>query len=228
MSINTVVLIILIVFLVYYLYRVEQKSRQRTQLQFIAGYKFPQRVRESVLKKYPHLKESDVDLVIQGLRDFFHISNQAKGEMVSMPSQVVDVAWHEFILFTRAYQKFSRKAFGKFFHHHPVEAMRSQTEAQEGIKRAWKLSCEKEDIHIERPDRLPLLFALDNQLDIEDGFRYALNCRAYDSSASSSFCASDIACSGSSSCAGDSLGGNSSCSGSSCSGGGCGGGCGGA
>lgn len=196
-----------ILFIAYIIYT-ELKKKQTVQLTYIANYEFPKRVKESVLKTYPHLNEADTELVLQGLRDFFHISNQAKGQMVSMPSQVVDVAWHEFILFTKAYQNFCQKAFGKFFHHHPAEAMKSPTIAQEGIKRAWNLACTKEDIYPKTPDRLPLLFALDMMLNIPDGFKYTLNCQT----SNSGYCASDIGCGGGG-CAGGDTAGDSGCGG---------------
>ena len=61
-----------------------------------------------------------------------------------MPSQVVDDAWHTFILFTRNYELFCRKAFGRFLHHTPAEAMAGQTTATEGIKRTWRIACQLE------------------------------------------------------------------------------------
>ena len=66
--------------------------------------------------------------------------------MVAMPSQAVDDAWHEFILFTRHYERFCRNAFGRFLHHTPAEAMNSPTQASDGIKRAWRLACAHEGI----------------------------------------------------------------------------------
>ena len=35
------------------------------------------------------------------------------------PSARVDVAWHEFILFTRTYSEFCQQQFGKYIHHEP-------------------------------------------------------------------------------------------------------------
>lgn len=35
------------------------------------------------------------------------------------PSLPVDLAWHEFILFTRKYASFCQEKFGRFIHHHP-------------------------------------------------------------------------------------------------------------
>lgn len=94
----------------------------------------------------------------------------ANGKMVAMPSEIVDVLWHEFILFTRAYEQFCQQAFGRFLHHTPTEAMPQKTVATEGIKRTWRLACAKEGINPRDPEKLPLLFAIDSMLDIKDGF----------------------------------------------------------
>lgn len=36
------------------------------------------------------------------------------------PPELIDEAWHNFILFTKDYADFCRKYFGKFIHHFPV------------------------------------------------------------------------------------------------------------
>ena len=153
-----------------------------------------------------------------------------------MPSQVVDDAWHEFILHTRVYKNFSQKALGRFLHHTPTEAMHSPTLAQEGIKRVWRLACAKEKINPIAPNKLPLVFAIDAMLNIPNGFIYALDCKNKSSPAyGTGYCAGHIGCSAG--CSGSSGSGSGSGgffdgifdsgdSGSSC-GGGCGGGCGG-
>ncbi len=102
--------------------------------------------------------------MLQGLREYFLLCHRAGQRMVAMPSQAVDVVWHEFILFTRAYQGFCRRALGRFLHHVPAEAMRTPTDAQDGIKRAWRLACHREGLDPKTPERLPLIFALDAML----------------------------------------------------------------
>jgi len=125
-----------------------------------------------------------------------------KRRMVAMPSPVVDEAWHEFILFTRSYRTFCRKALGRFLHHTPTEALSASTLAQEGIKRAWRLACAKESISPSRPTRLPLIFAIDSMLNIPNGFTYSLNCQDKNSPTyGDGYCAGHIGCS--SGCAGD-------------------------
>ncbi|WP_199774384.1 glycine-rich domain-containing protein [Pseudoalteromonas sp. T1lg76] len=206
-----------------YLYQRRKKQAQRV---YIERYQFAPAIAAKVKHAYPHLNDKDVELVLQGLRDYFYICHQAGNKMVAMPSQVVDVAWHEFILFTRNYQQFCKKALGRFLHHTPSEAMRTKVVAQDGIRRAWRLACAKSNLPAAAPTQLPLLFALDSQLKIKDGFVYALDCKNKKSPLyGDGYCAAHIGCSsgcagdsGSTSSSSDSFGGDSSC------GGGCGGG----
>ncbi|GEM_PF-239711 len=217
-------------------------GKRIAQLVYITTYKLPERIGKKVKQQYPHLTQENVDQVLDGLMTYFEYCNLAGKRTVAMPSQVVDVAWHEFILFTRDYQSFCRKAFGRFLHHTPTEAMGSPTLAADGIKRAWRISCANEEIDPRSPERLPLLFGMDRELRIDDGFIYALDCKdeALKDNASPIYghllyCAGDIGCAsgcmgtcgdgsvngGESGC-GDGDGGG--CGGGGCSGGGCGGG----
>ena len=97
--------------------------------------------------------------IFEALRDYFQLCYQAKKRLVAMPSQVVDDAWHEFILFTRDYQHFCQRGPGRFLQHTPAEAMRSPTDAQEGLKRAWRLACRRDGIDPRAPQSLPKPFA---------------------------------------------------------------------
>lgn len=195
-------------------------TRRRTaREQFINDYRFPSGVRQRVLKRYPHLTDDQLDLVFRALRDYFHLCRKARRRLLAMPSQVVDVAWHEFILFTRNYQAFCSRSLGRFLHHTPSEAMADRTVATDGIKRTWRLACLREGIDPKAATAVPLLFAIDGRLGIEDGFHYVLNCAHMVAAANSnSFCASHIGCGGG--CGGG-------CAGSGCSGDGGGDGCGG-
>lgn len=188
----------------------------RARAHAIDRFIFPSSIAAKVREAYPHLSAAQAATVMDGLRQYFHVSFMADGRMVSMPSKAVDTAWHEFILFTRLYQDFCQKALGRFLHHTPAEAMHTQVLAQDGIKRAWRLACKREGINPAAPKKLPLLFAMDTMLAIPGGYKYALDCRI-----GSDYCASHIGCGG----------GCSSSSGSNCAGDGGGdgggGGCGG-
>lgn len=221
-----IVVFLLVVVVIWLLRRVKRNKRRR----FIEQFQYRDALKAKVLEKYPHLDDDQLRLVFKGLTQYFLICLQAGKKPVAMPSQVVDVAWHEFILYTRAYQKFCQQGLGRFLHHTPTEAMSSRTIASEGIKRAWRLSCWQESINPKGPERLPLLFAMDSQLQIKDGFYYSRNCKQGSGSGGTAgdYCAGHIGCS--SGCAGDS--GSTSDSGGffggdSDGGSGCGSGCGG-
>lgn len=190
--------------------RTLQRRRRRA---FIDDYAFHEAIRKHLRQRRPELTAAAEQRVFQGLRQYFRICERAGRRMVAMPSQVVDDAWHGFILFTRAYERFCRRGLGRFLHHVPAEAMQTPTQAQDGIKRAWRLACRDEGIDPKNPSRLPLLFALDSELNLADGFRYQLHCQP----GGSGYCASHIGCGGG--CGGGDGGGDGD--------GGCGGGCGG-
>ena len=195
-----------------------QHRTRRAHESFIDEYAFPPGIRQKVHKRYPHLTEAQLDLVFDALREYFHLCRKAGKRLLSMPSQVVDVAWHEFILFTRNYQVFCQSALGRFLHHTPAEATATPTTASEGIRRTWRLACLRGGIDPKAATAVPLLFAIDGRLGIPDGFDYVLNCTLlHDRGAR--YCASDISASGCGGCGGG-------CSGSGCGGGdgGCGGG----
>lgn len=198
----------------YSFYRKHVKAKRE---KYINNYVFPATIKKKLLEAYPHLSDKEIFQIMLGLRQYFHICNMAGNHFVSMPSQVVDVAWHEFILFTRQYQQFCKTAFGRFLHHTPAEAMSGKTIAQDGIKRAWRLCCIREKIDPKYPNKLPLLFSLDGNLSIPDGFHYSRDC----SKTGDSYCASHVGCGGG--CGASSSCGSGNDSGSSC-GSGCGGG----
>ena len=202
-------------------WRLWQRAHRRDRAAFIDAFPYRKTLDRRLIAQHPALTPEQREQVFAGLREYFHLCNDAGRNMVAMPSQVVDDAWHEFILFTRQYRRFCDRAFGRFLHHTPAEAMRSPTQATEGIKRAWRLACAHERIDPKKPDRLPRLFALDANLGIAGGFVYQLDCMAaHHGAEGTGYCASHIGCGG----GGDSGGSSDGCSGDSGCGGGCGGG----
>ena len=169
-------IIFIVVLVLWGVYKFISSKILAQRIAFIEAYVFPQQMAKRLHEKYPHLSDAQVNQVMDALRNFFTLCSKAKMEMVSMPSQVVDEAWHEFILFTRQYEEFCQNALGRFLHHTPAEAMKAPTEAQQGIQRAWQLACEHERINVKAPEKLPQLFAIDTLLMIDDGFNYVLDC----------------------------------------------------
>lgn len=200
--------------------QISAQQIRRRRAAFIDEYVFHPAVMNKFREVRPDLTSEQEQLVFAALRDYFQMCLMAGRRMVSMPSQVVDDAWHAFILFTRGYDQFCLRAFGRFLHHTPAEAMSSPSDAQQGIKRAWRLACARTGINPVQPLSLPLLFSIDRDLQIANGFHYVPDCSGElrRSDATGSYCASSIGCS--SGCSGDSGSGDGGGDGGGCGGGG--------
>lgn len=165
-------------------------SRRR---QFIREARFPPFLLSKLRSNYPQLSPGDADLVLRGLRQFFMAHLRSERRFVAMPSQVVDAAWHEFILHTRAYASWCDAAFGRLLHHTPAEVLGSDARRNDGLRRAWFWACKEESIDPRKPTRLPLLFALDKKFGIPGGFTYVPDCRDIDrQSGSDAYCGSSF------------------------------------
>jgi hypothetical protein len=221
---------------------------QLRRAEFIRTYRWPPGLLERLEKHRPGLERKDSALVSRGLRQFFVAYLMSGKRYVSMPSQVADDLWHEFILYTREYDTFCRRAFGGFLHHTPAVVLSGHRKSNEGLRRVWWYCCKYENIDPVHPTRLPLLFALDSKLNIPDGFIYHPQCEELRKNGSgAAYCGGDFANSsvdGSSAGFGDAgsdagghgshgdaggahggdAGGGSDGGGGGCGGGGCGGG----
>lgn len=133
---------------------------------FIETYDFPGGIIEKVKYHYPHLSDGQLSRVMEGLRTYFIICGRDRH--VSMPSQVATVAWQEFILTYR--ESCLRLEILK-----PLKVNLFFSRTEDGINYAWELCCKLETIDAKNPIHLPLLFALDAELDIPDGFHDSLD-----------------------------------------------------
>jgi hypothetical protein len=158
-----------------------ERSRRLKGAEFIRAYQWPPGLLDKLGQKHPALAGEDTALISRGLRQFFLAYLLGGKKFVAMPSRIVDDLWHEFILYTREYEQFCAKAFGRFMHHTPAVAMgpAAGRRIADGLYRAWWFACKDENIDPKQANRLPLLFALDGELQIPNGFRYGLDCDAF-------------------------------------------------
>jgi hypothetical protein len=226
--------IVTVLVLVSFLHVWRRSIRER----YVRESPMPQFLKRKLRETYPHLNAKDCDLVEHGLRQFFLACSRSKKQFVAMPSKAVDAMWHEFILHTKAYNRWCDLGLGRFLHHTPAEALGKRAMGNDGLRRAWYWTCKDEAINPKNPSRLPLLFALDTKLGIAGGFAYKPDCRDIDrknadgGAGGDTYCGthfSDNSYSGSSGDFGgaESADTSSSGDGGSSDGGSCGGGCGG-
>lgn len=214
------------------------RNRRLERERLIRAYVFPKGLLDRLAKRRPELDLNQRMLVSRGLRQFFLAYLNSGRQYVAMPSQAADDLWHEFILYTKAYEAFCHKAFGGFLHHSPAVILGGESRDNEGLHRVWWQTCKEENINPRKALRLPLLFALDAKLGISDGFHYQPDCSKFRGQGDASgniHCGADFSAesidSGTSG-SGDSRTSDSSDQGSSdsnsdsggCGGGGCGGG----
>lgn len=153
--------------------------RQAKRADFIRSFTFPHGLFQKVEARHPQLALKDHQLVAHALRQFFLAHLQSNRQFVSMPSQVADDLWHEFILYTRNYALFCDRAFGRFMHHTPAVVLGRNRQNNTGLRRTWWHCCRQENIDPRNATRLPLLFALDAKLNIVGGFHYRADCEGF-------------------------------------------------
>lgn len=209
-----------------------RRYRLLRRAEFIRSYAFPRGLFDKLAARRPELARKDVALVARGLRHFFLAYLRSGRRFVSMPSQVADDLWHEFILYTKNYDAFCRQAFGGFLHHSPAAVLAPEQKASNaGLRRVWWHCCREENIDARKPSRLPLLFALDAKLAIAGGFVYAADCAALKAGAGGAvYCGGDFSDNSVDGCtdgfgegAADGGGSDGGSSDGGCGGGGCGG-----
>ncbi len=198
----------LIAFLVW------RHAQMLRRAEFIRTYEWPPQLLDKLQRKHSGFSRKETALVSKGLRQFFNAYLKSGRQQVSMPSEVVDQLWHEFILYTQAYKDFCRKAFGGFLHHTPAVMLAPERRSSNaGLRRVWWHCCKDENIDPRNPTRLPLLFALDSKLNIAGGYRYVADCSGVrrDGGSGAPQCGGDFASSsvdGSTDGFGDSTGGS--------------------
>jgi len=214
-----------------------RRGRTAARAEFIRSYMFPRGLLDKFGLERPELSLKERQLVAHALRQFFLAHLKSGRQFVSMPSQVADDLWHEFILYTRHYDKFCSKAFGRFMHHTPAVVLGADRQNNTGLRRTWWYCCLEENINPKKATRLPLLFSLDKKLNIANGFSYMLDCHGVKRTGAQDncgtvYCGGDISGSsfdGSTDGFGDSssIFGDSAADSGGGDSGGCGGGCGG-
>ncbi len=152
------------------------KSAEREKrLQFIERYVFPAALKQKLYERFPDLNTSQIEQILEGLRQWFFLLAQHHGQKFGMPSKAVDAAWHEFILMTRQYESFCKDAFGKYLHHSPNEGGDERQREDIALARTYALAPATAVIAggaMVGGAAAVGLFDIDRSLGIEGGFQY--------------------------------------------------------
>ena len=138
--------------------KIMTRKRRRA---FIQSYEFPAALRAKLREELDN--EHQVATALEGLREWYLACLYANREMLGMPSRAVDIAWHEMILLTRTYHAFCDRAFGYYLHHSPDSVM--DEPMRDSLART--LAAVEGSALVAG---VPLLFAIDGELGIADGY----------------------------------------------------------
>ena len=128
-------------------------------------------------------ESASAEVLEAGLRQFFLAAAADPDLRASMPSRVVDEAWHEFITFTRAYDEFCQRAFGRFLHHQPEYLMEpSQATANQTtvLLATWRTACLSAELDPDTTRTAPALFAADVWAGLDKARTYVATCGSGD------------------------------------------------
>lgn len=159
-------------------YRATQARRiaREKRAPFITNYRFPAELSRRFRAQHPELTMEQAARVIEGLRQYFLacLAAQTNGiaRQCGMPSKAVDDAWHEFIVMTRDYEAFCQGAFGAYLHHTPKLQMQEATQDTVANTLHQLRSPPVGALPWAMAGAVPLLFALDRELGIADGFNH--------------------------------------------------------
>lgn len=161
-------------------------------------YVFDNSYYAEVNKQYPHLTDEQVNAAFEQLRLYFELNLAYSGNVILMPSKLVDTCWHVFICDTREYQKFCKTHFGEFLHHEKQVNTRFNIQAdamslnpdselnedEKAIQKTeflnlvraaqvfqWALAVEGRN-QGSTDSQVPTLFSLDEAYGIADGYMY--------------------------------------------------------
>lgn len=153
-----------------------RKWRRYQRAQYIQHYQIPLYVLHDLRREH-QLRPEQLPLIERGFKDFCLIHLDHPRQLHNMPSKAVDALWHAFILDTRGYADFCRRAFGRMLHHRPSLDMQtlSNTTQQNALKSTWLSACQLENIVPTHAVQLPLLFMLDQHLAWSQGLHYSMD-----------------------------------------------------
>jgi hypothetical protein len=108
------------------------KTLEQKQVEYVAGYQFPDKIISRLKSRYDFTDE-DIDRIVKCMKVYFLTFTYHKTYKNAMPSVIVDELWHLFILYTREYDEFCKKAFGFKLHHVPDD-IKSEEEHKQKTK----------------------------------------------------------------------------------------------
>ena len=152
-----------LVSLVYYL-ATDKKRREK----YIKGYQFPLSLYETLPSQF---SETEKEQIVEALRAYFLILNQANNAKFFVPSLILLKTWRAFIELDE-YRRFSKKAFSEVIEPPARSKKINKDTLKNAFKAVWSLSQKQENIEDKKSRKLSSIFELDKNLNIPKGTVY--------------------------------------------------------
>jgi hypothetical protein len=152
-----------LVSLIYYLVT-DKKRREK----YIKRYEFPLALYETLPSKF---SETEKEQIVEALRAYFLILNQANNAKFFVPSLILLKTWRAFIELDE-YRHFSKKSFAEVIEPPTRSKKINKNTLRNAFKTVWSLSQDQENIEDKKSRKLPSIFELDKNLNIPKGTVY--------------------------------------------------------
>lgn len=142
---------------------------------FVASFVLPERLGRDLRVRYPSLES--IAIAKRGLRQWLRLHVVAP-ELPAPPSVAVYVLWREFVR-GADYNRFAKRAYGHLLSRGPDRKLlgrRAPPSTSAEMALTFAMACADEDVDAHHPMRLPVLFSVDDSLQLSDGQHWALNC----------------------------------------------------
>ncbi len=139
------------------------------------------------VRRHPELRPVDVDLVKQGLLEWYRVMLRAGTRAAVIPSSIVSDMWAEHAALSNEYAAFCKRCFGRSRRFvapqvHVVGTV-GDIAYRELLRDTWKFANKTHE-----GNGLPLIFGIDELLGVPDGRRYVEDCGTQVCSADRAFC----------------------------------------
>ena len=189
--VQSIFVLILTSIIVGYYKDIVELYKRTTKNHFLDTYLFPKELVKTLREKYPHLKETEVEEVLESMKDFYRFQINKNLSMPQyMPSRVVDFAFQTFFDMPNSSSFFKKSSYlGKSYQR--VIPQSTSTSSKETIpvllagqydehtnsiiSDIWCYFCKEEYIDPFFPLSFPSLFTIDKRLNIPSGFTYELD-----------------------------------------------------
>lgn len=111
-------------------------DREQTLLDRVLAYENPE-----LIERFKHklaLSHKEAEQLFHDMKQFLYLCGTRPGTW--SPTEAIDAAWHEFVLYTKDYGEFCRNMFGKFVHHVPNSYLSEENRLIGNTWRTYKVA----------------------------------------------------------------------------------------